>query len=128
MTLILTLFGLFVAALGLAGVFSPERLVAIVFRTQAMIGLYGIAGLRLLIGGALLVAAPPSRAPLYLTVLGALSLVSGILTPFVGARRLEAILRWWRERPDWAIRLWSYFVVVFGLSLVWAVFPLTRAA
>jgi hypothetical protein len=87
-----------------------------------------LAALRLLIGGALILAAPPSRAPLYLTILGGLSLVSGALTPLVGQRGFEAVLNWWRARPAGAIRLWSAFVVLFGLSLVWAVFPLTRAA
>lgn len=123
MTLAVALFGLFVAALGLAGVLSPERLLSAVTEAQSRLGIHGIAALRLLIGGALLVAASSSRAPLYLTLLGGLSLVSGALTPFVGARRFEAILDWWRSRSRWVVRLWSAFVVAFGSSLVWAVFP-----
>jgi hypothetical protein len=128
MTLLVALFGLFVAGLGIAGIVSPERLLATVTRAQARLGVYVLAALRLLIGGALILAAPPSRAPLYLTILGGLSLVSGALTPLVGQRGFEAVLNWWRARPAGAIRLWSAFVVLFGLSLVWAVFPLTRAA
>jgi len=127
MTFVVAIFGLVVAGLGLAGIASPERLLALVTRSQADLGPYGLAGLRLLVGGALLLAAPPSRAPLYLTILGGISLVSGALTPFVGSRRFEAILDWWRARPAWAIRLWSAFVVVFGSSLVWAVLPPTLA-
>jgi hypothetical protein len=123
MTLAVALFGLFVAVLGLAGLVSPERLLAAVTDGQSRLGLYGIAGLRLLIGAALVFAASDSRAPLYLTILGALSIVSGALTPFVGAQRLEAILDWWRARSPLAVRLWSAFVFVFGSSLVWAVFP-----
>jgi hypothetical protein len=123
MTLIVVLCGFLVSTLGLAGVFSPRRLLAVVTHTQSMLGPYFIAGLRLLIGTALLLTAPRSRVPLYLTVLGALSLVSGAITPLVGARRFEVILSWWRARPDWVVRLWSAFVLVFGLSLVWAVFP-----
>ncbi len=126
MILFVALFGLFVAALGLAGVFSPARLLAVVTRAQSALGVYGIAALRLVLGGVLLLAAPSSRAPLYLTVLGALSVVSGALTPLVGARRFEAILDWWRARPHWAVRLWSALVLLFGLSLVWAVLTLGR--
>jgi len=37
--------------------------------------------------------------------------------------RFEAILGWWRARPPWMVRAWSGFVVLFGLSLVWAVLP-----
>lgn len=123
MTLAVAVFGLFVAALGLVGLFSPERLLAVVTDAQSRLGLYGIAGLRLLIGAALLLAAPMSRAPLYLTVLGGLSLVSAAVTPLVGARRLEAILDWWRARSRGAVRAWSGFVLCFGASLVWAALP-----
>jgi hypothetical protein len=128
MTLAVALFGLFVAALGAAGILSPARLLALVTRAQSQLGLNLIAGLRLLAGVALLFAAPSSRAPLYLQILGVLSLVSGAVTPFFGVRRFEAILAWWRRRPPWAVRLWSAFVLGFGLSLVWAVLAFERAA
>jgi hypothetical protein len=99
MTFALTLFGLFVVALGIAGVASPRRLLAVVTRAQSQMGLYSIACVRLLLGMALLLAA------------------SGF----------EAILAWWRRRASWVVRLWSLFVALFGASLVWAVLPLERA-
>jgi hypothetical protein len=127
LTLAVALFGLFVAALGIAGLFDPARLLALVTRVQSQLGLNLIAAFRILIGIALILAAPASRAPLYLQVLGALSLLSGIVTPFVGVRRFEAILAWWQQRSPGAIRLWSGLVAVFGLSLLWAVVLLERA-
>jgi hypothetical protein len=118
---------LFVAALGATGLLSPMRLLAVVSRTQSQFGLYLIAGLRLLVGTALLLAAPSSRAPLYLQILGGLSVVSGIVALFVGVRRFEAILAWCERRPPWTVRLGSACVVFFGLSLLWAVLPVVRA-
>ena len=126
MTLAVALFGLFVAALGIAGIRSPAWLLAQVTRVQSRFGLYFIAGIRLALGAALLVAAPASRAPLYLQVLGGVALLSGAITPFFGVARFEAILQWWRERPAWAVRLSSVFALLFGLSLVWAVLPASR--
>jgi hypothetical protein len=123
LTLAVALFGLFVAALGLVGLLSPARLLDLVTRAQSRAGPYGIAGLRLSMGAVLLLAAPSSRASLYLQILGVLSLISGAATPFVGVRRLEAILAWWRQRAPWVVRIWSVFVLGFGLSLVWAVLP-----
>lgn len=128
MTLAVALFGLFVVALACAGVASPARLFALVGRLQSQGGLYFIAAVRLLLGVALLFAAPASRAPTYLQVLGAVALLSGVATPFFGVRRFEAILDWWRARPAGLVRLWAILVAVFGLSLVWAVFPAMRAA
>ncbi len=128
MTLAVALFGLFLVALGITGTRSPQRVLALVTRVQSQMGLYFIAGVRLLLGIALLLAAPTSRAPLYLQILGALSIVSGSITPFFGVRRFEAILEWWRARPPRIVRLWSLFVILFGASLIWAVFPVVRAA
>jgi hypothetical protein len=127
MTFALTLFGLFVVALGIAGVASPRRLLAVVTRAQSQMGLYSIACVRLLLGMALLLAASASRAPSYLQAIGGLSIISGLVTPFFGVTRFEAILAWWRRRASWVVRLWSLFVALFGASLVWAVLPLERA-
>ena len=127
MGFVVALFGLFVALLGMTGLLSPQPLLALVTRAQSRTGLYFIAGFRLLIGGALLLAAPGARAPSYLQALGALSLVSGVITPFLGVERFEAILDWWRVRPPWAVRLWSALVLLFGASLIWAVAPATLA-
>jgi hypothetical protein len=124
MTLAVALFGLFVVTLGAVGIASPERLLALVTRAQSQLGLYFIAGVRLLVGVALLLAAPASRAPLYLQALGVVALISGAVTPFVGVSRFEAILDWWRQRGPGFVRPWSVLVLLFGASLVWAVFPL----
>jgi hypothetical protein len=123
MTLAVALFGLFVVSLGIAGVLSPQRFLARITRVLSGLGLYYIAGFRLLLGAALLLAAPTARAPLYLQILGGVALLSGILTPFFGVRRFEALLAWWRGRATWIIRLWCFLVLLFGLSMVWAVFP-----
>lgn len=128
MTLVVGLFGLFVALLGMIGLLSPQPLLALVTRAQSRFGLYFIAGFRLIIGGALILAAPTARAPLYLQALGVLSLVSGTITPFFGVRRFEAVLDWWRRRAPWVVRLWSALVVLFGSSLIWAVLPAECAA
>lgn len=123
MALAVALFGCFAMVLGLTGLVAPQRLLALVTRAQSRLGLHLIAGFRLLLGIAFLLAAPTSRAVLYLQLLGVLSILSGLVTPFVGERRFEAILGWWQQRSSWAVRGWSAFVWLFGLSLVWAVLP-----
>ena len=128
MALAVGLIGFVMAGLGLAGTLSPTRLLDLVARAQSQLGLYVIAGFRLLVGTALLFSAGSSRAPLYLQIIGGISLFSGAITPFFGVQGFEAVLSWLRRLPPWIVRLWSVAVVVFGLSLVWAVFPLERAA
>jgi hypothetical protein len=128
MTLAVALFGMFFVVLGLTGIVSPERLFAFVSRMQSQSGLYFAAGVRVLLGAALLFAAADSRAPVYLQVFGGIALIAGLATPFFGLRRFEALLGWWREQPPAFVRSWCLLVILIGLSLVWAVFPGSGAA
>ena len=127
MTLAVALFGLFAISLGMTGVLAPGRLLAGVTRLQSQLGLLGIALLRLGLGMALLLASSRSRAPVFLQVLGVLSLISGAITPFVGVERFERIMAWWRARTPLFVRAWSLLVLLFGASLLWAVLPDLRA-
>jgi hypothetical protein len=126
MSLAVALFGLLIAAFGVIGLRSPERLLDLVGRAVSNLGLYLIAGFRLLLGIALLLSASSSRAPLYLQILGAVAIFSGVITPFFGVHRFEAVLEWWRKWDRSVIRLWSALVLIFGLSLIWAVMPMAR--
>lgn len=128
MTLAVALFGFFLIALGLTGVASPPRLLAFVSRWQSETGLYAAAGIRILLGVALVLASGDSRAPLYLQAFGGLALLAGVATPFFGLRRFEALLGWWRAQDVAMVRLCCLFVVGIGGSFVWAVFPAPGAS
>ena len=127
MHLAVALFGLFIAAFGMTGLVVPDRLLELVARAASTLGLYVIAGIRVLLGIALLASANASRAPAYLQILGLVAIVAGLITPLFGVARFEAILAWWRKWNPIVVRLWSVFVILFGLSLVWAVMPVDRA-
>ena len=127
MHLAVALFGLLIVAFGVIGLRSPERLLDLVARAVSNLGLYLIAGFRLLLGIVLLLSASSSRAPLYLQILGAVAIFSGLITPLFGVHRFAAILEWWRKWDSLVIRLWSALVLIFGLSLIWAVMPIDRA-
>jgi hypothetical protein len=119
----IALVGLVISALGVLGVVAPERLLGRVRRVATPSGIWFIAGIRLLFGALLLLAADASRAPLYLTLLGAVALISGVVTPILGPRRAAVMIDWFEARPAGVVRAWCGFVIAFGLSLVWAVFP-----
>jgi hypothetical protein len=121
--LAVALFGVFLVALGLTGMASPPRLFAFVARWQSQPGLYTAAGIRILLGVALILAAPDSRAPHYLQAFGGIALLAGVATPFFGLRRFAALLAWWREQDAAIVRLWCLVVTLVGCSFVWAVFP-----
>jgi len=112
-----------IAALGVLGVFSPLQLVIVVRHFQTPAGLYAAAALRLVFGVALLLAAPTSRAPAAVRLIGGISFVAGLITPFFGLERFQRLLDWWLAQGPTFIRLWAGFALMFGLLLVYAVIP-----
>lgn len=123
MTLVAFVLSLFVAALGALGVLSPARLLGIVRRFQTPAGLYAAAALRLALGVALFFAAPTSRAPQVVRILGVVITVSGIITPLFGLERFRSLLDWWSARSPAFVRAWASFALIFGPLLAYAVVP-----
>jgi hypothetical protein len=121
MSLFAALSGLLIIALGVLGVASPPRLLALVARSQSQRGLYVLAAIRIVIGAALFLAAAGSRAPAFLKMLGVIWVVAGVATPFFGVDRFQAVLGWWSLRSAIVIRLWCLVVVLLGAAIVWAV-------
>lgn len=117
-----------VAIVGAIGLIRPEALIGIARHFQTPAGLYAAAGLRILLGIALLLAAPTSRAPGVIRVLGAFVLVAGFVTPFVGAERARAIVDWWSEQGGVVMRAWAGFALAIGCFLLWALLPKSSVA
>jgi hypothetical protein len=122
------LFGLVAAGVGMLAFAAPERFLTGVRVFETPLGLYGAAAIRVVFGIALLGAAPASRAPRALRVLGAVVLLAGLLTPFVGVERARAIMDWWSARGAGFMRLWAAVAVAFGAFVVHAVRPARRGA
>jgi len=121
--IIVALMGLALAAIGALGLGSPARLIALVSRLQSTRGLYAIAAVRLALGAALLLAAPESRAPAFLLLLGAVALLSGLVTPFFGVERFKSLLDWWSGLHATRVRAACVVVIALGLALVGSVLP-----
>ena len=123
MTLIALSICLLTSAFGALGIASPSRLVGLVRRLQTPMGLYFAAGIRVLLGVALLFAAPTSRAPGLIYILGIVIIVIGLITPFFGLERFRSLLDWWSAQGSAFVRGWAVLALVFGLSLAYAVVP-----
>lgn len=102
---------------------SPRTLLGIVRRFQTRAGLYAAAGLRLVLGAALVLAAPTSRAPDVVRILGVLIFASGLVTPWLGLARFRTLLAWWSGRGRGFMRAWAALALVLGLFLAYAVAP-----
>ncbi len=123
MTLVALIICLLTAAVGALGIASPSRLVDMVRSFQTPMGLYFAAALRVVLGVALFFAAPTSRAPDLIRILGVVIIVIGVLTPFFGLERFRRLLDWWSAQGSAFIRAWAVLALAFGLSLAYAMVP-----
>lgn len=123
MAVVALVLALFVASLGAVGIVFPAMLLDFVRRFQSPAGLYGAAALRIVLGTALLVTSPASRAPGAVRIAGAVILASGLVTPFFGVERFRRILDWWSSRGTVFLRMWGGIALAIGLLLAYAVIP-----
>ena len=121
MAFLVLIFATIMVGIGAYGIASPPGVVSFARIWQGQLGVWIGAGSRVLFGIASWSAAPASRTPGVLEVLGAISLLSGIALPFIGAERLSRIIAWGSRQPSSFIRGWSSVGLAFGLFLFWSV-------
>ncbi|MBW2267388.1 MAG: hypothetical protein JRH16_02335 [Deltaproteobacteria bacterium] len=120
---IVSLIGLAILCVGLAGVVSPAGLIALVSNWRPAWRIPIAAALRIVFGVALWLAALDSHAPAALRALGALSFAAGLALPFVGRARVDALIDWWTQRSAGTIRCWAGVAALLGGFSIWAVLP-----
>jgi hypothetical protein len=82
-------------------------------------GLYAIAAVRIAIGLVFMVAAPASKAPRILRVLGAMVIIAGLVTPWFGVARAQEVLNWFASAGPLMMRLDAIVGLALGSFLVW---------
>ncbi len=123
MKLIAYLSSLFIAGLGALGVVSPRILLPFARRFESRAGLYTAAAMRLALGTSLFLSALSCRFPRTMRALGTGTIVSGLITPFVGVERFGRILDWWEGKGTAFSRTWSMLALGVGIFLAWALTP-----
>jgi len=82
-------------------------------------GLYAIAAVRIVIGLVFFLAAPASRAPRTLRVVGLFVIIAGVWTPWFGVARARAVLDWFANAGSLLMRLDAGVGIAFGGFLVY---------
>jgi hypothetical protein len=91
-------------------------------------GLYAIAALRMAIGLVFVLAAPASRAPRTLRVLGLIVIIAGLMTPWFGVARAQAVLNWLVTAGPLLMRFDAGVGMAFGGFLLYVFRTPTRRA
>jgi uncharacterized membrane protein YidH (DUF202 family) len=120
--------GLVVAAMGVLGFAAPSVLVELGRSLQSASALYVVAAVRVMFGTILFWAAPNSRTPRTLRILGIFIIIAGLVTPFFGVERSRAMFDWWSTQGSFFTRAWPIAAVGFGLFIAYAASPRRSAA
>ena len=122
------LVALFIMVIAMVGIVSPDRLIAVGHYVITPVGLYAIAAFRIAMGLVLMLAAPASRAPRTLRVLGAVVIVAGFATPFFGVDRARGFADWAEAQGPLLIRSVAVVVLAIGSFIAFAVGAVRRSA
>ena len=118
--------GLFIAAIGAAGIIAPSVLVWVAEHSVTSGAFYVVATVRVAFGLILISVALASRAPLPLRVLGFIILIAGITTTLTGLMAIErahVIIGWWLQQGPVIVRLTGIPLLALGGFVAYACAP-----
>ncbi len=110
-------------ALGVVALVTPGSFAELLSVLDTSSGLWTASGLRIVLGIALYLAGPNSRAPGVLTLLGILFVAAGLLIPVLGRKRLARTVELFLAGGPWLSRAWGVVAILFGVSVGYAVLP-----
>ena len=120
--IIVLILGITVCVLAAWGVYAPEKLVKLVAGAMNQEwGIYLAVLVRLLLGLALIIAAPDSRFPLIFQALGWIAIVAAAVLAFMGRERIRRLVAWFERFSPPIIRVWLLFGMAFGGFLIFGV-------
>ena len=120
--------GLVIAILGVATLVVPALPLAFAASLLNPVGLYVVAGLRVVIGVIILFASGLSRAPIVLRFLGVFIIIAGIVTPIFGVERSRVLFEWWVSQGEALMRATAGIVMLIGASLIYVLLPRRHSA
>lgn len=121
MLFVIGFIGIFIAAIGLGFMSSPnmfKQFIAFFGRGKR---LYLAGMLRFLIGTILLTTALRCQRPAIIIAFGVLFIIGGVLIFALGLEKVKSILSWWDKKPALTMRLMGLLAFLIGVLLVYAV-------
>ena len=120
-TVIMALLGLLISIAGIVVIVRPSRVsdVADRFSSTPAIKAGAILG-RIAIGILLLLAAPDTRLPTFMTILGFLLIVAGVALAIMKEAWVNALVGWWADQSETILRIWGVLIALFGGVIIYA--------
>ena len=117
--IIVLALGVIVCALSVWGIYAPDKIWNLVNGLMNKDwGIYVAVIARLLLGAALIIAAPGTRFPLAFEILGWFTIVAAVMILIIGRDKLRRFGTWFQRFSPAMIRTWLLFGVAFGAFLI----------
>ena len=114
---IVLVIAMLLTLLGFAGVLWPAGLTEVAKWTFSPKGLYTGAGVRVLVGALLMIAAGATAMPKTVRVIGALIFVAGTLTALLSVETAQRLASWFFDNGEDRLRILACFPLAVGLFL-----------
>jgi hypothetical protein len=119
MLTIVLIIGLIILGLGVAVLVSPSTLRKLLHHFLKREWLIPVTFLRVIVGIILLIAAPVTRWPIFIYIVGIVFILAGVSIPLIGKEKIESLANWWLEQSDMVLRVWGGIAAVLGLAMMW---------
>jgi hypothetical protein len=126
MKLLAFALALLMICLALTGMAWPEGLVRVGHYSFTPSGVYVVAAVRLAIGLVFFLAAPASRAPRTLRIIGVIVCVAGLTIAFLSVDRASELLDWWSAKGVGFVRVAAVAVLAVGSFIAYVTAPRRR--
>jgi hypothetical protein len=113
----------FIVLMGLVGIVSPAMLETYILLLTTPAGVYVAAGFRLVFGTVLYLCAPHSKAPRTVRVLGIITIIVGLMLPFLGVEFMRGIMDWWLGHGQELLRVWGVVAIAIAAGFAYMVTP-----
>jgi hypothetical protein len=122
MKIFIILFSLFILSVAGFMALRPKQFTETLLKLSDTVWLHvGAAGVRIVIGIALILYADQSRFPLTLHILGWIAVVAGVIFALVPRAKFIRLMHWAFERFARYTRIAAVFAVLFAGFLIYAV-------
>ena len=119
MAVLVSVLGVLIVLIGIGGLIRPEGLVNLVRHWHSPARFWVAIIVRAVLGVLLLAVAPECRWPVFVQVIGVLSILAAATLLVMGRARLDRLIDWWLSRSDF-VRYSAILALVFGGLLVYA--------
>ncbi len=123
MYLIILAVAIFILSISLSTIIVPATVREVIQDLLKKKWIWTLSVIRIILGICFLTAAKECSMPLFVTIMGGILIIAGVLLPVLGKMKVELMTQKWLNQKDWIIRIWGFFGMLFGITLALAGMP-----